>query len=65
MKEIMDSILRMCVPSTLRVVTQHTEVLTIKLDLTSDNQSNLHFMIGFTILSGLRVYEIRSREINY
>ena len=34
MKEIIDSILRICVPSTLRVVTQHTEVLTVKLDLT-------------------------------
>ena len=40
MKEIMDSILRMCVPSTLRVVIQHIEVLTIKLDLTP-NISNI------------------------
>ena len=36
MKEIMDSILRMCVPSTPRVVIQHTDILTIKLDLTPD-----------------------------
>ena len=28
-------------------------------------QSNLHFMIGFTTLSGLRVYEIKSCKINY
>ena len=35
-KEIMDSILRIRVPSTLRVLTQHTEVLIVKLDLTPD-----------------------------
>ena len=30
-KKIMDSILRIRVPSTLRVVTQHTEVLTVNI----------------------------------
>ena len=30
----MNSISRICVPSTLRVVAQHTEVLTVFLDLT-------------------------------
>ena len=28
------SILRICVPSTLRVIAQHIEVLTVRLDLT-------------------------------
>ena len=32
----MDSIVRISVPLTLRVVTQYTEILTVKLDLTSD-----------------------------
>ena len=32
----MNSILRICVPLALRVVVQHTEVLTIELDLTPD-----------------------------
>ena len=31
LKDIMDSILRICVPLTLRVITQHTEVLTINI----------------------------------
>ena len=35
-KEIMNSILRICVPLALHVAVQHTEVLTIELDLTSD-----------------------------
>ena len=35
-KEIMNSILRICVPLTLHVVAQRTEVLTVKLDLTPD-----------------------------
>ena len=61
----MDFILRICVPSTLRVVTQLIEVFTIDIRSLLIYQSNLHFMIGFTILSGLKVYEIRSREINY
>ena len=32
----MNSILRICVPLTLRVVAQHIEILTITLDLTSN-----------------------------
>ena len=32
----MNSILRKYVPSTLRVIAQHTEVLTVSLDLTPD-----------------------------
>ena len=32
----MNSILRMYVPSTLNVITQHTEILTVTLDLTPD-----------------------------
>ena len=65
MKEIMNYILRICVPSTLHVVTQLTEVLIIKVDPLLIYQSNIHFMIRFTILLGLRVYEIRSRKIYY
>ena len=65
MKEVMDYILRICVPSTLHVVTQLTKVLIIKVDPLLIYQSNIHFMIRFTILLGLRVYEIRSRKIYY
>ena len=32
----MNFILRICVPLTLRMVTQYTEVLTVNLDLTPD-----------------------------
>ena len=32
----MNSILRMYVPSTLNVIAQHTEILTVTLDLTPD-----------------------------
>jgi len=35
-KEIIDFILRICVSSILRMVTQHIEVLTVKLILTPD-----------------------------
>ena len=40
----MNSILRIYVPSTLNVVAQHTEVLTMTLDLTPDisKQPTLH-----------------------
>ena len=57
----MNSILRICVLSTLCVVAQHTEVLTICLNFTPD----IHFMIEFTISSGLRVHVNESREIYY
>ena len=39
----MNSILRICVPSTLRVVAQHTEILTVCLDLTPDILKQLTF----------------------
>ena len=39
----MNSILRICVPSTLRVVAQHTEVLTVCLDLIPDILKQLTF----------------------
>ena len=39
----MNSILRICVPSTLRVVAQHTKVLTVCLDLTLDILKQLTF----------------------
>ena len=32
----MNSILRMYVPSTLNVIVQHTEILTVTIDLTPD-----------------------------
>ena len=32
----MNSILRMYIPSTLNVIAQHTEILTVTLDLTPD-----------------------------
>ena len=61
----MNSILRIYVPSTLNVAAQHTEALTVTLDLTHDISSNLHFIIRSIIFSGLRVYVNRSREIYY
>ena len=61
----MNSILRIYVPSTLNVVAQHTEILTITLDLTPIYQSNLHSMIRSIILLGLRVHVNISREIYY
>ena len=43
-KQIMNFILRICVPSTLHAVIQYTEILTVKLDLTLDisKQSTFH-----------------------
>ena len=35
-KEIMNSILKICVSSTLRAVAQYTEILIVRLDLTLD-----------------------------
>ena len=61
----MNSILRIYVLSTLNVAAQHTEVLTITLDLTPIYQKNLYSMIKSIILSGLRVHANRSREIYY
>ena len=61
----MNSILRIYVPSTLNVTAQHTEVLIVTLDLTSDisKQPTLHDQS--IILSRLRVHVNRSREIYY
>ena len=58
----MNSILRICVPSILHVVAQHT-----KLDYISFliYQSNLYFMIRFIILSGMKVYVNKNCEIYY
>ena len=39
----MNSILKIYVPSTLNVVVQHTEVLTVTLDLTLDISKQLTF----------------------
>ena len=62
----MNSILRIYVPSILNVVAQHTEILTITIDLTPDiSKNNLHFMIKSIILSGLRVHANISHEIYY
>ena len=59
----MNSILRIYVLSTLNVIAQHTEVLTVTLDFTLDKSKQL--MIRSIILSGLRVHANRSREIYY
>ena len=52
----MNSLLRICVPSTLRVVAQHTKILTVCLDLTLDILKQPTFHDQVTIPSGLRVY---------
>ena len=50
-KEIMNSILRICVPSTLRVVAQHTKILTICLDLILDilKQPTFHDQVHYSL----------------
>ena len=47
----MNSILRIYVPSTLNVVAQHTEVLTMTLDLTPDisKQPTLHDQVHYSL----------------
>ena len=47
----MNSILRIYVPSTLNVVAQHTEVLTVTLDLTPDisKQLILHDHVHYSL----------------
>ena len=47
----MNSILRICVPSTLRVVAQHTVVLTVCLDLTPDilKQPTFHDRVHYSL----------------
>ena len=59
----MNFILRICVPSTLHMVVQYTEILTVLLDLTPNISKQPHFMITFTILSEMRVYINKIREI--
>ena len=61
----MNSILRIYVPSTLNVVAQHTEVLTITIDLTPDISKQSTLMIKSIILSRLRVHANISHEIYY
>ena len=47
----MNFILRIYVPSTLNVVAQHTEVLTVTLDLTPDisKQPTLHDQVHYSL----------------
>ena len=49
-KNIYIYILRICVPSTLRVIAQYIEVLTVRLDLTSDISKQLTFHNRFDSL---------------
>ena len=47
----MNSILRIYVPSTINVTTQHTEVLTVTLDFTPDilKQHTLHDQVYYSL----------------
>ena len=47
----MNSILRTCILSTLRVVAQHTEVLTVSLDLTPNilKQPTFHDRVHYSL----------------
>ena len=47
----MNSILRICVPLALRVAVQHTEVLTVELDLTPDilKQPTFHDRVNYCL----------------
>ena len=47
----MNSILRICVPSILRVITKHTEVLTVSLDLTPNilKQPTFHDQVYYSL----------------
>ena len=47
----MNSILRMYVPLTLNVATQHTEILVVTLDLTPDisKQPSLHDQVHYSL----------------
>ena len=47
----MNSILRIYVPSTLNVAAQHTEILTVTLDLTPDisKQPTLHDQVHYSL----------------
>ena len=62
----MNSILRIHVPSILNVVAQHTEILTVTLDLTPDisKQPTLHDQVHYSLrIKSLCKYI--SREIYY
>ena len=47
----MNSILRIYIPSTLNVATQHTEILTVTLDVTPDisKQPTLHDQVHYSL----------------
>ena len=62
----MNFILRIYVSSTLNVVAQHTEVLTVTLNLTPDisKQPTFHDQVHYS-LSGLKVHVNISHEIYY
>ena len=62
----MNSILRIYVPSTLNVAAQHTEVLTVTLDLTLDisKQPTLHDQVHYS-LKIKSSFKYISREIYY
>ena len=57
----MNFILRICIPSTLHVFTQHTEVLTICLDFTPDilKQPTFHDRVHYS----LRIESLCKREV--
>ena len=61
----MNSILRIYVPSTLNMVAQHAEVLTVTLDLTLDisKQPTLHDQVHYSLR--IRVHINRSHKIYY
>ena len=48
----MNSILRICIPSILGVVAQHTEILTICIDLTLDilKQPKFHNRVHYSLM---------------
>ena len=62
----MNSILRIYVPSTLNVIAQHTEILTVILDLTPDisKQPTLHDQVHYS-LKIKSSFKYISREIYY
>ena len=61
----MNFILRIYVPSTLNVTAQHTEVLTVTLNLTLDisKQPTLHDQVHYSLR--IKSHINRSREIYY
>ena len=61
----MNSILRICVPSTLNVAAQHTEILIVTLDLTPDisKQPTPHDHVHYSLR--IRVDVNKTRQIYY